>query len=362
MNQNSPSGRTSPLAMIEADPRWGHVVNRDRSADGTFVYAVITTGIFCRPSCASRRALPHNLRFFDGPEAAQAAGFRPCQRCEPLGPGLAHKHAEIITRACRSICAAETPPSLNELASEAGLSPAHFHRLFKVTTGVTPKGWAAAQRNHRMRQALETGAVSVTSAIYDAGFNASSRFYEQSSDALGMTPTDFRQGGRHARIRFAIAQTSLGALLVAQSDKGICEIALADQPETLLKALQDHFPKAELIGADAAFEARVAQVATLVEAPAQALDLPLDIQGTAFQQRVWQALRQIPPGTTASYSDIARAIGAPRAVRAVAQACAANRLAIAIPCHRVLRQDGQLSGYRWGIDRKRTLLLRESPA
>ncbi len=346
-------------SSIEVDPRWRHVVARDQSADGSFVYAVITTGIFCRPSCPSRRALSQNMRFFDSPEAAQAAGFRPCQRCAPLGTGPAQRHAEIITRACRQITEAEEAPSLSELAQTAGLSPAHFHRLFKATTGVTPKGWASAHRADRMRHALGAKDASVTSAIYEAGYNASSRFYEEAKTVLGMTPTAFRRGGTDARIHFAIAETSLGALLVAESDKGICEIALGDEADVLLCALQDHFPKAELIGGDHAFEARLAQIVAMVESPERGLDLPLDIRGTAFQQRVWQALRQIPPGETASYSDIASAIGAPASVRAVAQACAANRLAIAIPCHRVLRQDGALSGYRWGVARKRALLERE---
>jgi AraC family transcriptional regulator of adaptative response/methylated-DNA-[protein]-cysteine methyltransferase len=272
---------------------------------------------------------------------------------------LPESPAAKIAAACRAIEAAESAPSLAALARAAGLSAFHFHRLFKAVTGVTPKSYATAARGHRARAALAE-AGTVTEAIYDAGFNSSGRFYEQSGALLGMTPTAFRAQGAGERITFALGQCRLGAILVARSEKGICAISLGDDPDALLRALQDRFPAAELAGGDAQFERLVALVVGFVEAPATGLDLPLDIRGTAFQQRVWQALRAIPAGQTASYAEIAAAIGAPKAVRAVASACAANTLAVAIPCHRVVRQDGALSGYRWGVERKRALLAREA--
>ncbi len=253
---------------------------------------------------------------------------------------------------------AEKTPTLAALAKRAGLSPYHFHRVFKATTGVTPKAYAAARRAKRVRDEL-AGSRTVTEAIYDAGFNSSSRFYEASGQFLGMSPTDYRSGGAEAEIRFAVGQCSLGSVLVAQSTKGVCAILLGDDPETLVRDLQDRFPRATLIGGDRAFEQTVARVIGFVENPALGLDLPRDVRGTAFQQRVWAALRRIPVGSTASYAEIASRIGAPKGVRAVARACGANSLAVAIPCHRVVRTDGALSGYRWGVQRKKTLLARE---
>jgi AraC family transcriptional regulator of adaptative response/methylated-DNA-[protein]-cysteine methyltransferase len=267
----------------------------------------------------------------------------------------------MIGRACDLIDTSEEMPALADIARVAGLSRFHFHRVFKTITGVTPKAYAAARRDARLRDGLGS-ADSVTHAIYEAGFNAPSRFYEGAANRLGMTPGAFRKGGVGAAIRFAVGQCSLGAILVAATEKGVCTIAFGDEPDALVRALEDRFPKAELIGGDPAFEATVARVVGLVEAPNQECDLPLDIRGTAFQQRVWQALRNIPAGTTATYRDIAVAIGAPASVRAVAGACASNALAVAIPCHRVVRSDGALSGYRWGIDRKAALLRREKVA
>lgn len=347
--------------MTKADPRWTRVLARDAAADGSFVYAVRTTGVYCRPSCPSRHAKPENVAFYADPAQAEAAGFRPCLRCHPKGQSTAEANAAIVAEACRRIAASDQPPVLADLARAMGVSPHHFHRQFKSVTGLTPREWAASHRAERLRQGLAEGGA-VTSAIYDAGFNASSRFYEQADEMLGMTPRAYRDGGRDAEIRFAVGQCSLGAILVAQSDRGICAITLGDDPEMLLRDLQDRFPKARMIGGDAAFEALVAQVVGFVEAPQIGLDLPLDIRGTAFQIRVWQALRQIPVGQTLSYAEIARRIGAPRSVRAVAQACAANHIAVAIPCHRVLRSDGALSGYRWGVERKRALLDKEAAA
>jgi len=341
--------------------RWAAVVNRDHDADGQFYYSVRTTGVYCRPSCAARLPRRENVAFHATPAAAEAAGFRACKRCKPTQAPLAERQAEIVARACRSIEAAETPPRLDALAREARLSPHHFHRVFKAVTGVTPRAYADAHRGRRVREAL-AGDGTVTEAIYDAGFNSGGRFYAQSAEVLGMTPTRFRKGGDRTTIRFAIGQTSLGAILVAATDAGVCAILLGDDPDALARDLQDRFPRAQLIGADADFEAVVAKVVGLVEHPELGLDLPLDIRGAAFQRRVWEALRQIPAGETASYAQIAQRIGAPRAFRAVAQACAANALAVAIPCHRVVRKDGALSGYAWGVERKRALLDREAAA
>jgi AraC family transcriptional regulator of adaptative response/methylated-DNA-[protein]-cysteine methyltransferase len=345
----STAQRHAELARrVVADPRWTSVVARDATADGQFVYSVRTTGVYCRPSCASRRARPENVQFHATREAAERAGFRPCRRCHPDRPGLTERHALQITQACRAIESAESVPSLASLAAVAGMSTWHFHRVFKAVTGLTPRAYAQAQRASRARREL-TRAGSVTDAIYDAGYNSSGRFYAEADARLGMTPSAYRAGGAAMRIRFAVGECSLGSILVAASERGSCAILLGDDPDPLVRRLEDEFPKAELIGGDTDFERLVARVVGFVETPAVGLDLPLDVRGTAFQQRVWQALRSVPAGTTASYSEIARRIGAPLAVRAVAQACAANRLAVAIPCHRVVRNDGALSGYRWGF-------------
>ena len=344
---------------VTDDPRWQSVLARDAAADGRFVYAVRTTGVYCRPSCPSRRAKPQNIRFYADGEAARAGGFRPCLRCNPDGTSSADANAALIASACRMIEAAHEAPSLDTLAERIGMSRFWFHRQFRAITGLTPKQYAAAHRSQKLRQGLASE-TSVTGAIYEAGYSSGSRFYEQAGARLGMTPSRFRKGGADEVIRFALGQCSLGAILVAQSGRGICAITLGDDPEALLRDLQDRFPHAELIGADAGFEAQVAQVVGFVEAPQIGLDLPLDIRGTAFQERVWQALREVPAGQTQSYAMIAQRIGSPRAVRAVAQACAANRIAVAIPCHRVIREDGALSGYRWGISRKRALLDKEA--
>ena len=275
-------------------------------------------------------------------------------------PSTPNKHAGLVAQACRRIEAAEQPPSLDDLARQAGLSPFHFHRVFKAATGLTPKAYADAHRANAVRTSLARGSSSVIEAIFDAGFNANSRFYEHADAMLGMKPTQYRAGGVDARIEFAIGESSLGAILVARSQRGVCAISLGDDADLLLRELQDRFPRAELVGGDTGFERLVAQVVGMIEQPNLGIDLPLDVRGTAFQQRVWQALGQIPPGQTASYAQIAQRIGSPTSVRAVAQACASNTLAVAIPCHRVVRSDGALSGYRWGVERKRELLLREN--
>ncbi|MDS9469099.1 bifunctional DNA-binding transcriptional regulator/O6-methylguanine-DNA methyltransferase Ada [Paracoccus sp. MBLB3053] len=341
------------------DPRWQAVIARDAKADGSFVYAVRTTGVYCRPSCPSRRARPENVVFFPNGDEAERKGFRPCLRCNPRGQSSAEANAVLIAAACRMIEAAETPPGTEELARRIGLSPFHFHRQFKALTGTTPAAYARAHRAGLLRQGL-TGGQSITAAIHEAGFGSSSRFYEDSTGMLGMTPTTYRKGGKDAEIRFALAQCSLGALLVACTDKGVCAISLGDDPEPLLTELQARFPNALLIGDDPGFEDLVAKVVGFIEAPQIGLDLPLDIRGTAFQQRVWNALRNIAPGKTVSYAELAGRIGSPDAVRAVAGACAANKIAVAIPCHRVVRTGGSISGYRWGVERKRELLRREA--
>jgi AraC family transcriptional regulator, regulatory protein of adaptative response / methylated-DNA-[protein]-cysteine methyltransferase len=345
--------------LVANDPRWAQVIARNRSADGQFWYSVATTGIYCRPSCPSRVANPKNVQLHDTLEEARATGFRPCKRCNPDGLSLDAENAALVAKACRLIENSEEEPGLNDLASAVERSPSHFHRLFKAATGLTPKDYADAYRATRVREGLMTS-NSVTEAIYYAGFNSSGRFYEKSTEMLGMTPTQYRSGGVNEDIRFAVGECSLGTLLVASSKKGIAAILLGGDPDKLVRELQDRFPKARLIGADREYEALVARVVGFIEAPGHGLDLPLDIRGTAFQQRVWRALQDIPVGRTVSYTELARRIGSPKAVRAVAGACAANNIAVAIPCHRVVRNDGSLSGYAWGVERKQALIAREA--
>lgn len=348
---------------------WRQVLSRDPMAHDLFIYAVTTTGIYCRPTCPSRRPHPDHVRLFDtGPQAA-SAGYRPCRRCHPdtatgsaggtVGSGTV---TERLIALCRWMDQAESPPSLHRLAARAGLSPSHFHRRFKAVTGLTPKAYAAAVRRQRMCQRLQQDKGSVTEALYDAGFNASSRFYETSNASLGMTPTAYRDKGAGVRIHFAIGKSSLGAVLVAGSDRGICAISLGDDPEVLIGDLERQFSQAELCGGDPSFDALVAQVIGLVDDPTIGVHLPLDLRGTTFQMRVWQALQAIPPGQTVSYQALATSLGMPSAARAVAGACAANHLAVAVPCHRVVRRDGSLSGYRWGVERKKALLEKEEKA
>lgn len=355
---NTARSNRNALPVTE-DPRWARIVARDKSADGQFWYSVSTTGVYCRASCPSRVANPENVQLHDTLESARATGFRPCKRCNPEGASVDAENATLVARACRIIEDSDVEPSLEALADAIGRSQSYFHRVFKAVTGLTPKAYAAAHRAKKVRDGLVAG-TSVTEAIYEAGFSSSGRFYEKSNDMLGMTPSQYRAGGARETIRFAVGQTTLGAILVASSEKGVAAILLGDDPGALVRDLQDRFPKARLIGADRDYEALVARVVGLVESPGVGLDLPLDVRGTAFQQRVWRALQAIPAGETASYAEIARRIGAPKAVRAVAGACAANPLAVAIPCHRVVRNDGALSGYAWGVDRKRVLLDREA--
>lgn len=350
-----------PAAATEKDARWAAIVARNPQVDGQFYYSVKTTGVYCRPSCAARLPRPGHVQFHATRQEAEQAGFRPCKRCRPDQPSPGERQAAKIAEACRLIEESQEPPKLAQLAARAGLSVHHFHRLFKAVAGLTPKAYAAAHRARRVRRTLAGGGT-VTEAIYDAGYNSNGRFYETSNEVLGMTPSNYRAGGASTEIRFAVGECSLGSILVARSERGVCAILLGDDPDELTRDLQDRFPRATLIGGDAEFEQVVAQVVGLVEAPGRGLELPLDVRGTAFQQRVWQALQKIPAGSTASYAEIARRIGSPQAVRAVAQACGANALAVAIPCHRVVRHDGALSGYRWGVERKRALLEREARA
>ncbi len=333
--------------MTAQDTRWAALITRDPRADGSFVYAVRTTGIYCRPTCPAKLARRENVRYFDTHRDAEAAGFRACLRCTPNGASLAKQLSDKIAAVCRFIEAAEEPPSLQTLADLAGLSPFHFQRVFKSATGLTPKQYTSAHRTHRIQRELRIG-QSVTDAVYAAGFNSSSRFY--ASNALGMTPTSFRRGGAGETLLVSTGECSLGTIHVARSQRGVCAILFGDDD------LRSRFPNAILALDDGKL---LADVIRLVEVPGCG-DLPLDIRGTAFQQRVWQALRTIPAGSTATYTEIAKKIDAPASVRAVATACAANPLAVAVPCHRVIRSDGTLAGYRWGIDRKKALLKRES--
>src|SRR5262249_32415355 len=343
------------------DSRWRAVQRRDRAADGTFVYCVRTTGVYCRPSCAARLPRRENVMFHATCAEAERTGVRPCKRCRPHAPRLAEAHATVVARACRLIEQAEEPPTLDELAQAVGMSRFHFHRVFKAVTGVTPKAYVAGDRAKRVREELASRDT-VTQAIYGAGFNSNGRFYAAAPGLLGMTPTQFRSGGGGHVIRFAGGQGSFSSILLAAPSQGGGAIGFGGEPETVVRPRPDRFPNAHPLGGDKAFERLVAQVVGFVETPARGLDLPLDIRGTAFQQRVWKAIREIPAGSTASYRDLAKRIGAPKAVRAVAQACGANGIAVAIPCHRIVRTDGAVSGYRWGIERKRALLDREKAA
>lgn len=349
---------TDKQAYLSDEARWQAVAQRDAAADGCFVYGVKTTRIYCKPSSPSRLPKRKNVEFFATPALAEAAGYRPSQRKQDKNT-LAAERAALVAKACKLIEASETPPRLDDLAACIGLSAYHFHRIFKAETGLTPKAYASAYRGRKLREQLDTPDNSVTDAIYGAGFNSSSRYYETAGQLLGMRASDYRSGGSGAVIRFAVGQCALGAILVAQSQKGICAILLGDDPEQIVRDLQDQFPKARLIGGDQDFEQLVAQVVGFVEAPSLGLNLPLDIRGTVFQERVWKVLREIPPGATVSYAEVAKRMGCPSAVRAVAQACGANKIAVAIPCHRVVRRDGDISGYRWGVERKRALLARE---
>ncbi|MBZ5675138.1 MAG: bifunctional DNA-binding transcriptional regulator/O6-methylguanine-DNA methyltransferase Ada [Acidobacteriia bacterium] len=346
---------TIERSYLTGTERWAAVIDREKNADDAFVYSVKTTGVYCRPSCPARLARRENVAFHPTPKDAERAGFRACKRCKPNDPSAPGEQAAMVAKACKLIEDAEEPLSLDALAEAIGMSPFHFHRVFKSITGLTPKAYATAHRAKRMQEELSRRGT-VTSAIYNSGFNSNGRFYAESPKRLGMKPTEFKAGGSGATIRFAVGECSLGSILVAASDLGICSIAMGDDPNKLVRELQERFANAKLIGGDKKFERMVARVIAFVENPSAGLGLPLHVQGTAFQQRVWKALREIPSGTTSTYSELAQKLGQPGATRAVAGACAANNLAVAIPCHRVVRTDGSLSGYRWGVERKKKLL------
>jgi AraC family transcriptional regulator, regulatory protein of adaptative response / methylated-DNA-[protein]-cysteine methyltransferase len=336
--------------MIDPDTAWAAVLRRDRAYDGRFITGVLTTGIYCRPSCAARHPARHNVRFFGDAVAAEQAGLRACKRCLP---GDVARDEVAVNKALK-LLAQDEPPALDQLSEQVGYAPHHFHRLFKRATGVTPAAYARAQRAKRAEAAL-AGNDRVTDAIYDAGYSAPSRFYAETKGRLGMTPSAWKNGGAGAVIRWALVGTSLGEMLVAATDKGICRLSF-DEDEG---ALAERFPKAEILPADAAMTELAKGAVAAVENPARMPDLPLDVAGTAFQEAVWLELRRIPVGETRSYADIAAAVGKPKAVRAAGSANGANNVAVLIPCHRVVRTDGTLGGYAYGLERKAQLLTRE---
>ncbi len=342
----------------QSDSRWQALADRDRAADGRFVYAVRTTGVYCRPSCGARRPRPENVRFYRTGSDAERAGFRACRRCRPDREPEGSRQDAVIAGLCRYLESSGEMPSLEALATRAGMSPWQLHRVFKAATGLTPRAYAASCREGRMRSALRRG-TSVTRAVYEAGYGSGSRFYEYSDAMLGMTPQRFRSGGSGETIRYALGRCSLGHLLVAGAGRGICAVALGDSPAVLVKELRSRFPEAEIEKAGEGFAGTVAEVIRSIETPGRGAGLPLDLRGTVFQRRVWEELRRIPPGETASYGELARRLKAPRSIRAVAAACAANPVAVLVPCHRAVRSDGSLAGYRWGLERKRKLLAAE---
>jgi AraC family transcriptional regulator of adaptative response/methylated-DNA-[protein]-cysteine methyltransferase len=347
--------------MLDFEECWTAVENRDAGADGNFFYGVRTTGVYCRPGCASRRPLRTNTAFFETTEAAEAAGFRACKRCRPTDGSAASRHLAAIEKACALLRASETVPSLGELADAAAISRFHFHRVFKQITGVTPRDYVRSHRLGRLGDKLDAGQP-IAASIYATGFGSSSRAYEAAPGGLGMTPGARRRGGSGETVRYVTVETPLGWALVAATERGICMTALGDDRDSLAAALRQRFPAAAVIAEDLGLRGWADRIVRFITAPGENLDLPLDIRGTAFQARVWRALQKIPLGKTASYSEIAAALGQPKAVRAVAQACAANKLALIVPCHRVIRGDGDLGGYRWGLERKRALLDRERAA
>lgn len=364
---NAPITKTATIDTTTSTSRWDAVLNRDKALDGEFVYAVKTTGVYCRASCASRTAKRINVVFFDTTSDAKVAGFRPCKRCHPDGTSFEHRRNDTVYAACERIRQSAATLSLNELASVSNLSPHHFHRVFKSVTGVTPKEYQKAIQQTRVRDALSKSRT-VTEAIYEAGFNSSGRFYASSTAILGMTPQRFKKGGVNEEICYALVSCSMGLMMFAATRRGVCSIEFGDHGDSLTQQLHERFPRAMFLPGDKTFRIWLSRILKYLDQSGhhpgewqkKLLDLPLDIQGTLFQQQVWKALRDIPAGETLSYSQVAQKIGKPKAIRAVASACASNAIAILIPCHRVVRQSGELSGYRWGVTRKAELLRRES--
>ncbi len=339
--------------------RWQAVKDKDKNATPAFYYAVKTTGIYCVPGCASRRPKQENVEYFESTSLAVSAGYRACKRCRPDDPAHAGIDSDRVVTVCRIIEQAEEPPSLDDLATTVNLSPSHFQRLFTEHVGVSPKVYAQAIRDAKVRLALETDQP-VTQAIFDAGYGSSSRFYERSGKVLGMTAKAYKKGGAHMLIQYAVAESFLGLIMAGFTDRGICSIEFGETEDELVQALFERFPNAEIIPGDSLLEAHMAQVVSFIKSPQKGLSLPLDIQGTAFQQRVWDELQNIPAGETRTYSQVAEALNIPGSVRAVASACARNKIAVVIPCHRVLRKGGGLGGYYWGLERKSALLENEA--
>jgi AraC family transcriptional regulator of adaptative response/methylated-DNA-[protein]-cysteine methyltransferase len=351
------------MTIIDTDStareRWEAVCARDARADGAFVFAVRTTGVFCRPQCAARRPLRENVEFFATVDDARGAGYRPCKRCRPESRSMEDELIAVVDRACRTLEEAETVPSLAELAAAAGKSPFHFQRTFKRIVGVTPREYAAAKRAEGLRLALPAHAR-VVDAVYDAGFGSSSRAYSLAATTLGMTPSAYRAGGEGERIRFASGESALGWIAVAVTARGVAAIELGDSREAVCARINERFAAADVIEDRTELQTVLGEILHYLEQPRAGLDLPLDVQGTAFARRVWRALTQLAPGQRATYGQIAETIGNPGAARAVASACAANPAALAIPCHRVVPASGGSGGYRWGAARKRALLDAES--
>ncbi len=343
----------------QSNEAWQAVLERDRRYDGLFVYAVRSTGVYCRPSCPSRRPRAEQVEFFEQPEAAESAGYRSCRRCRPAENGLAPTLPQAITKVARFLDqATEEVPKLEQMAELAKMSPFHLQRTFKQALGISPRAYAELRRFLRFRTRLQKG-DDVTTAMYEAGFQSPSRLYERSASAMGMTPSTYKAGGAGMKINFTVADTTLGRVLVAQTDKGVCAVRIGNSDKDLEAELRAEFAAAEITRLDGKMRSIVKQVVNAAEGHGISADIPLDIRHTAFQGKVWQALRNIRPGETRSYAEVAKAVGEPKAVRAVARACATNPVALVIPCHRVVRSDGELSGYRWGAERKKKLLENE---
>ena len=340
------------------DKYWAAVKSRDIDKADSFIYAVKTTGIYCRPGCSSRLPKRYNVEFYSSASDAEQAGYRPCKRCSPDSTPMAEVKASLITAACRRIDSSPLQPSLAELAAEANMSPGHFHRLFKKLTGITPKEYASMKQSDRFLEALDDGS-SVTNAVYQAGYSGPGRAYDQVKTRLSMKPSDYGKGAPGITIRYALAECFLGWTLVAATDRGICAVMFGDNPSVLPGLIRERFPEADLLESSEDENKTIKKAIAEIDSPSDNFNLPLDIIGTAFQKRVWKALLEVPPGETAGYGDIAERIGRPKAVRAVAGACAANKIALFIPCHRIIRRDGGLGGYRWGLERKRIILERE---